>query len=372
MNVLIAPNAFKGCLSAPQAGRIMARSLPRDWEYTLCPIADGGDGTLDCLVSATDGRYFKAMVTGPLAGTKVIARWGFLGKDPTAIIEMAEASGLRLLSRGQYSPSHTTTFGVGELVLKALEAGYKKIFVGLGGSATNDGGSGCADALGARFLDSNGNKLPAGGIHLLDLAKIDISLMDTRLEECEIVCLADVNCVLSGPTGTSRIYARQKGASNQEIELLDDALAHFSQIILHQLHIDFGAIPGSGAAGGLAAGLIGLCNARAVSGTERILDLIGVDQKLSACDAVITGEGRIDEQTLQGKGVAGIGSRAKRLGKQVHVFAGRVSGETQEMCRQLGVDAIHQITPGGLSDEEGMKRVEELLEASVRDVVTKW
>ena len=218
MNLLIAPNALKGSLTALQAAEIIAHSLPDGWNAKLCPIADGGDGTLDCLLSATGGRHFNATVSGPLPGMKIDARWGVLGNSKIALIEMAEASGLRLLKPGQYSAARTTTYGVGELILRAIDEGYRKILIGLGGSSTNDGGSGCATALGVRLLDKDRNPLPPGGVHLQELESVDLSRIDRRVLECEIICLSDVNNLLHGPAGATRMFGSQKGATPEELE----------------------------------------------------------------------------------------------------------------------------------------------------------
>lgn len=370
MKILVAPNALKGSLTAVRAAEVIADSLPTSWEALLCPIADGGDGTLDCLVAASGGHCHSELVMGPLAPLQVHARWGDLGDRRTAVIEMAEASGLRLLRPEQYSVTQTTTLGVGELMLKALNAGFSKILVGLGGSATNDGGFGCAEAMGARFLDAKGRRLQPGGVHLQQLSRIDTTELDTRLLTSEIVCLSDVNCALTGPTGTSKIYARQKGATDDEIELLESALSHYAEVVSNQLHVDVKKIP-CGAAGGLAAGLIAFCNARIVLGSDYILNILRFDEMLAQCDAVITAEGRVDEQTAQGKGIAAIAARANRLHKPVHVFAGRIEGDSESLIRQLGVHSIHQISPESLTQGEAMRRVEEFLSIGVRSVTIR-
>lgn len=372
MKVLVAPNAMKGSLSALRAAEIIARALPEGWESVLCPIADGGDGTLDCLVRASKGQYFNATVTGPLPEMRVSARWGVMGDRRTAIVEMAEASGLRLLNPNQYSATYTTTRGVGEMIVRIIDEGFRDIVIGLGGSATNDGGAGCAQALGVRFLNAKGEQLPPGGIHLQRLERIDSSGKDKRLQECNIVCLCDVNCALFGPSGTSRVYAQQKGATDDEIELLDSALKHYSEMIVKELHFNPGTVPGCGAAGGLTTGLIAFCKAQAVSGADYILDLIGFDNLLRDCDAVITAEGRIDEQTAKGKGIAGIAARANSHGKPVIVFAGRIEGDRTSLCRQIGVRSIYQISPNSLSNEDAIANAEKLLDASIRNVASSW
>ena len=369
MKVLIAPNALKGSLSAKEAATVIAGSLPDRWEKTICPIADGGDGTLECFVEATHGMFYDARVTGPLALQKVDARWGTLGTTPSAIIEMAEASGLRLLARNQYSPGTTTTFGVGELIRIALDAGFRSVLVGLGGSATNDGGTGCARALGVRFLDSRGDDLPPGGIHLEKLYSIDVSGVDERIKETEFVGLADVNNILLGPHGATHVYASQKGASNSEIKLLEHSLSRYAEVLRVHTHDEIENIPGSGAAGGLGACLIAFCSAKIVSGVDYFLNLVHFDELLHDCDMVLTAEGTIDEQTLQGKGIAGIAHRAQLSKIPVDAFVGQIGGDASKICEQLGLRSIQRITPIDVPKKEAFIRVREMLKLKVEEFV---
>lgn len=345
----------------------MARSLPKGWEAVICPIADGGDGTLECLVDATDGVYFRASVTGPFSSEKVKATWGKLGSANVAVIEMAEAAGLRLLQVDRRSASNTTTFGVGELILKALDSGFRTILIGLGGSATNDGGTGCTQALGAKFLDNNGHELAPGGIHLQQLHTIDISRLDHRVSECDITLLTDVKNVLLGTSGATRTFAAQKGATPQEMELLEQGMHRFSEIVSHQLSVDVAMVPGSGAAGGLAAGLFSFCNARIVPGIDFVLDTIGFNNLLSQCDIVLTAEGRLDEQTLRGKGIAGLAKRTRTHNVPLHVFAGRVNGDSTMFIDRLKVDSVQECAPRTMGEAEAMRRANELLAAKVRE-----
>ncbi|HTP12645.1 MAG TPA: glycerate kinase, partial [Bacteroidota bacterium] len=357
---------------ALHAAEIIAKNLPESWELVLRPIADGGDGTLDCLVTATGGSFFESTVPGPLPGMKVRARWGALGTEKTAVIEMAEAAGLRLLKPEQYSAGLTTTDGVGELILRSVDAGYRKVIVGLGGSCTTDGGTGCVSTLGVRFLDSAGRQLAPGGVNLLSLQKIETTHIDRRLRECQVVCLSDVNSVLTGPKGTARVFAKQKGASTDEFELLVAAMNRYSELLLRDVGFDTKQVSGSGAAGGLGAGLSAFCRATIVSGSGYILDLLRFDELLEECDVVVTAEGRLDEQTGLGKGVAGITARARDWKKPVHVFAGRVTGNPLNIARELGVAAIHQISPPSMDDTEAMKRADELLGLAVRHAASTW
>ena len=350
-----------------EAAEVIARALPAGWEPLLCPVADGGDGTLDCLVSATRGHIHHASVTGPLFHTKINARWGELGNQQAAVIEMAEAAGLRLLEPKRRSAAHTTTHGVGELIRSALDEGFPTIYVGLGGSATNDGGAGCAQALGIRFLDSNGVELPPGGIHLSSLQSIDLSRQDSRIANCRFICLADVQNPLVGPSGTTALYGPQKGATPSELELLGAALQHYATVLQQELQVDVATLPGGGAAGGLGASLHVFCRATIVSGIDYLLDLMSFDDLLAKCDLVLTAEGTIDEQTTYGKGLEGVARRARRFKIPVHAFAGKINGNTKDLCRWLGLHSIHSITPPSLSDAEALTRAGEFLSLKVRE-----
>ena len=361
MKILIAPNAFKGSLTAHRAAEIIAESLSPTFEPLLCPVADGGDGTLDCLVTVTRGRLHNAFVTGPLPGMTVNARWGELGNKHAAVIEMAEAAGLRLLAERERSAAKTTTFGVGELILNALDSGFRTIYVGLGGSATNDGGAGCAQALGIRLLDRSGSVLPPGGIHLNGLQTIDVSARDRRIADSEFICLSDVQAFLTGPSGTTSVYGSQKGATAAELRTLDDGLRHYAETMQRLLGVDVASLEGAGAAGGLGAGLNAFCGATIVSGIEYFLDLVNFNNLLRQSDVVVTAEGSIDEQTLQGKGIAGVARRAKELNKPVYAFAGRVKGDAEQLCRRLGLRSILQTAPSSMNDAEAIGRADELL-----------
>jgi glycerate kinase len=370
MKLLIAPNAFKRSLSAIQAASIVARSLKEiasDAETILCPIADGGDGTLECLVQATGGKVFTVTVTGPVASLRVKARWGVLGDGSSAVIEMAEAAGLRLLKQNQYDVANATTRGVGELIREALHAGYKKIIIGLGGSATNDGGAGCGCALGARFLDEHNVELPGGGIHLARLHHLQIKNYKLGIKNADIIGLADVTNVLYGPAGAAYTFAAQKGATSEQIRQLDEGLRHYASILERDLHRDVSQIPGSGAAGGLGAGLIAFCNARIISGIDFVLDTIRFDDLLRQCDCVITAEGMIDSQTLRGKGIEGVARRAQKFNKPVHAFVGRIRGDPASLQLKLGLATLEQISPDEIPLPIAMRGAETFLARAIRD-----
>ena len=373
MNFLIAPNALKGSLSALRAADTISQTLKRitpDVATFLCPIADGGDGTLDCLVQACNGKIFTANVRGPIFPLRVNARWGILGDGATAVIEMAEAAGLRLLTPTQYDVGNTSTYGVGELIFQAVHSGSKKIIVGLGGSATNDGGAGCARALGVRFLDEHSRELPEGGIHLGRLHHWEIKNYELGIKDLEIIGLADVSNTLCGPEGAAYTFAAQKGASNELVAQLDAGMQNYASIIERETYHKVLDSPGSGAAGGLGAGLMAFCNATIVSGIDFVLDAMQFDSLLERCECVITTEGKIDSQTLQGKGVQGIARRAQKFGKPVHAFVGQIDGDGAELQKILGLASLHQISPNEVPIEEAMRQAESFLAVSIRDFFT--
>jgi glycerate kinase len=374
MKFLIAPNALKGSLSSSAAAIIISKVLREiypDADCVLRPIADGGNGTLDCLIQASQGRIYSKKVSGPLASMKVDARWGILGDGKTAVIEMAEAAGLHLLKPNQYDAANATTYGVGELILAAMSSECTKIIVGLGGSATTDGGAGCARALGVKFFDEKEEELAEGGTHLIDLRSIQIKETEGRRQNTEIIGLADVKNILYGGDGTALTFAAQKGATKEQARLLDKALEHYGSIINGMTHRDVSHIPGSGAAGGLGAGLIAFCDATIVSGIDFILDTIHFDDLLRQCDCVITTEGKLDLQTLQGKGIDGIARRAKQFNKPVFAFAGRVTRDKLFLKQQLGLAELIQISPENLSVEEAIGNAESFLSRTVREHFSK-
>ena len=369
MRVLIAPQEFKSTLTAREASQAIARGLRRalpDAELDLLPVADGGPGTVEALVDGTGGRFFDAQVPDPL-GRPVTARWGAAGAGAgqggapvsgTGVIEMAAASGLSLLRDDELNPETASTRGTGELVRAVLAAGYRRIIVGAGGSATNDGGAGLAQALGARLLDGEGRELPPGGGPLARLARIDVSALDTRLRESAIVVAADVRNPLCGATGASLMYGAQKGADEPTARRLDAALAHYAEIVRRDLGIDIANVPGAGAAGGLAAGLIAFCGATVRSGFEVVAEAAGLQQRLAGAAAVVTGEGRLDRQTGFGKTTAGVAEMARKAGTRVVAVVGSVAGDEAVNA----FDAVFAIVPRLASLEEAMARAAGLVE----------
>lgn len=366
MKIVVAPQALKGSLDAPAVGAAIAAALAHalpDARVVVVPVADGGEGTTSALISATGGRLLTAQVTGPL-GAPTRATWGVLGATPpsapVAVIEMAAAAGLPLIPSGQLEPLHTTTYGVGELLLAALDAGCRDVILGIGGSATNDGGAGMAQALGARLLDADGHDLPLGGAALAHLARIDISDFDPRLAETRIRVACDVSNPLCGPHGASAVYGPQKGADAAAIQTLDAALAHYATIIRRDLGKDVADVPGAGAAGGLGAGLLAFTRAELTPGAPLVLETLRFEDTLRDAALVIVAEGRLDEQTGYGKIISAIAQTARAAGARVLALAGAVALDDDALDR-LGVDAAIPLASGPLSLDDSMTRAQELL-----------
>lgn len=364
MRILVAPQELKGTLTGQQAaeaiGRGLHRALPHA-EIDLLPLADGGPGTAEALVEATGGRYHESDVHDPL-GRPLRARWGALGSGATAVIEMAAASGLVLLRPDERDPRRASTYGTGELVRGVLDAGYRRIVVGAGGSATNDGGAGATQALGARLLDKDGVDLEPGGAALARLERIDVSALDARLRETDIVVATDVTNALCGPDGASMLYGAQKGASDAIVRELDAALAHYAEIVRRDLGVDVADVPGAGAAGGLAAGLIAFCGATVQPGFDVVAEAAGFFERLAHADAVVTAEGRLDRQSAFGKTVAGVANAARATGKPVVAIAGSVV----EREATLQFDAVFAIVPDLAPLDEAMSRAAELVEQAAQ------
>jgi len=370
MKVIISPQSFKGSVSAMNAARAIERGVriaAPEAETVLVPVADGGDGTLDALVDSTGGQFFKSIVTGPL-GRPLEANWGVMGDGRTAVIEMALASGLALVPPKSRDPRITTTWGTGEIIKEALDRGFTRIIVGLGGSATNDAGAGMAEALGARFLDAEGENLSHGGAALARLASIDVSQLHQRLGSVEIVGATDVTNPLCGPTGASAIYGPQKGASPQVAAELDEALENFARVVKRDLGQDISQRPGAGAAGGLGAGLMVFAGAELRSGIDMVCEVLEFDKHLAGADLVITGEGRTDRSTVFDKAPVGVARRALSQGVPTVILAGSL-GPGYEELYQHGVAGIVSIADRPMSFSQSLKRTEELLEAAARRTV---
>ncbi|MDR3357536.1 MAG: glycerate kinase [Desulfovibrio sp.] len=357
MRIIVAPDSFKGSISASDAASAMEAGIRRVFpraDVVRAPVADGGEGTVRTIVAATKGQLRKAAVTGPL-GRPLVAEWGILGDGATGVVEMAAASGLPLVPGRERNPCVTTTKGTGELVRAALEAGLKRLVLGIGGSATNDGGAGFARALGARFLDASGDEVPEGGIFLARLQRLDLSGMDDRLNNLEILVASDVDNPLCGPCGASAVFGPQKGADPEMVRRLDAALAHYAEIAEAATGRDVADMPGAGAAGGLGAGLLFFTNARLRPGVEIVLEAMNFDELARSADIVFTGEGNTDFQTACGKAPVGVALAAKRHGKPVVCVSGGLGKGWRDVLEK-GIDGVMPCPDAPMSLQECMER----------------
>nr|WP_288499414.1 glycerate kinase [uncultured Pseudomonas sp.] len=372
MKIVIAPDSFKESLSAPDVAQAIARgwlAVYPDAEIVLCPMADGGEGTVDAVLAAAGGERREQVVQGPLA-TSVTAHWGWLG-DGTAVIEMAAASGLHHVPSGQRDPRVTSSYGTGELIIAALDAGAKRIILGLGGSATNDGGSGLLRALGVRFLDAGGNELRPGGAALAALQRVDLSALDTRLHDVQVEVAADVDNPLCGAKGASAVFGPQKGASAQQVEELDAALARLAEVVGEALGEDFSTFPGVGAAGGLGFAAKAFLGARFRPGIELVAELSGLAEAVRGADLVITGEGRLDAQSLHGKTPVGVARVAREQSVPVIALAGSL-GEGYQQVREAGIEACFSLAPGPITLEQACASAGKELQARAADLARLW
>ncbi|HAA95000.1 MAG TPA: glycerate kinase [Dehalococcoidia bacterium] len=370
MKVVIAPQGFKGGISGLEAARSISRGVLAavpDAETVLVPVADGGDGTLHALVDATGGEIFTSTVTGPLS-QPIECQWGVMGDGRTAVIEMARASGLAMVPHRRRNPKVTTTLGTGQVLKGALEKGFDRVIVGLGGSATNDAGAGMATALGARFLDASGNALPPGGSALARLDRIDTSNMLAQIGNAEIVAATDVTNPLCGPTGASAVYGPQKGASPEVVAELDAALQNFAWVVRHDLGQDILDTPGAGAAGGLGAGLMAFAGAKIQSGIDMVCQVLDFDSHLAGADLVITGEGRADHSTVFDKAPVGVARHARAHGVPTVLLAGSL-GEGHEELYDHGVASVLCISDGAMSFQEALGRTGVMLEGTAERAV---
>jgi glycerate kinase len=370
MRVVIAPDKFKGSLSAPEAAEAMMRGVARVMPGAAIdrvPMADGGEGTVEALVAATGGSYREARVTGPL-GEPITARFGLLGDGRTAAIEMASASGLVLVPPSRRNPMIATTRGTGELLLAAISAGARRVIVGIGGSATNDGGAGLGQALGYRLLDDDGRELPPGGGSLDRLARIDPTGRHPALDEIEVAVACDVTNPLCGPTGASAVYGPQKGATPEMVAILDANLAHFATIAERDLGVAISDVPGSGAAGGLGGGLVAFVSGRLEKGVDLVIEAVDLADRLAAADLCLTGEGALDAQSAFGKTAVGVARLAYAMGCPTLALAGTI-GLGAEAALEQGIDAYFSICPGPISLDESMTRAGELLESATEQAV---
>ncbi|HCH7477791.1 TPA: glycerate kinase [Acinetobacter baumannii] len=369
MKVVIAPDSFKDSLSALKVAQAIAQGWQAVFphaETILCPMADGGEGTIEAVLEVCDVQWREKTVVGPL-GQPVQAKWGWLEKQKIAMIEMAQASGIQLVPPSERDACQSTTFGTGQLILEALDAGAKDIILTVGGSATNDGGTGLLSALGAVLLDANQNVLPAGGLALSHLSKIDLTHFDSRIQHTRFLLAADVTNPLCGPNGASHIFGPQKGASAAQVQLLDAALAHFADVSLKLLGFDKRDEAGSGAAGGLGFAAKSYLNADFKAGVKVVAELNQLEHKISNADWVITGEGKFDQQTLSGKTVFGVSQIAKAHNVPVIVIAGTL-GEGYQALYEHGVSAAFSLANGPITLEHACEHAAELIYERTVDI----
>ncbi len=361
--ILIASDSFKGAASALEICSAIGKGIKQvcpKVETLKIPMADGGEGTVDSLIAATKGLLITKVVTGPLGG-KIKAKFGILGDNKTAVIEMAEASGLPLVPPEKRNPFKTTTYGTGELIKYALEKGCKKFIIGIGGSATVDGGAGMAQALGAKLVDERGKEIGFGGGSLSKLFKIDISSMDERVKACDFEVACDVDNTLCGAKGAAYVYGPQKGATKTQVPVLDKALSHFASIVYRDTGIKVDTLPGAGAAGGLGAGFVAFLGAHLKSGIELVINASGIEHYIQDVDLVITGEGKIDGQTIFGKTPIGVAKLAKKYQKPVIGICGMV-GEGYEKVYKNGIDAVITLFNSSLTVQEQMAQSKRLIQ----------
>lgn len=369
MKIVIAPDSFKECISAKEACIAIQKGFEKifeEGEYILVPMADGGEGTTEALVDSTDGAIYKVETTNPI-GEKRISKFGILGDGKTAIIEMAQASGLELISKEKRNPMVTTTYGTGELIKSALDKNIETILIGIGGSATNDGGAGMIQALGGKLLDKDGKEIGFGGGELSKLHKIDLSNLDERLKKVKIIVACDVDNPLTGERGASYIFGKQKGGTPEMLKILDNNLKHFAKIIKKDLGVDIETISGSGAAGGLGGGLMGFLSAELKKGIDIVIEYSKLEEKIQGADLVITGEGSIDSQTRFGKTPYGVAKVAKKYNIPVIALAGNI-GKDVDILYDYGFNAIFPILPRVETLEEALLQGKENLEKTSENI----
>ncbi|WP_373891330.1 glycerate kinase [Weissella confusa] len=371
MKFVIAPDSFKESMTAQEAAVAIQAGLQKiypDAEYELVPMADGGEGTVQSLVDATDGEIITAEVQNPLDET-VKAFYGVLGDQQTAVIEMSAASGIQFVTTETKNPSITTTYGTGQLIKDALDRGMRRFIIGLGGSATNDGGAGMAEALGVRFLDENGQQIARGGAALATLHEIDMSNLDPRVAESEFLIASDVTNPLVGETGASAVFGPQKGATPAMVAELDAALTNYATVIKCQLGIDLANTPGAGAAGGLGAGMLAFTQAKIQSGISLVVEATDLAAKAANADVAFVGEGAIDFQTQYGKTPMGAAQAIKQASPNAKVIglAGYV-GDGIEALYDLGIDAVFSIVPGAVDLPTAMKTGEANLTRTAENI----
>ena len=356
MKVVVAIDSLKGSLSSMEAGLAIKEGVlaaQPDAEVIVKPLADGGEGTTDALIEGMNGERIDLTVTGPMH-TPVDAYYGYLRETNTAVMEMASAAGITLVPDKEKNPLLATSYGVGEMIIDAIQRGCRNFIIGIGGSITNDGGIGMLKALGVRFLDEKGEDAGEGGQALAKVACIDLSGLNPLLKECHIQVACDVNNPLCGESGSTYVYGPQKGVTEDMKKTLDEAMAHFARVTSESLENDYMNTPGAGAAGGLGFAFLAYVGATLTPGIELILDAVGLEDELSGADVVVTGEGRLDFQTAMGKAPVGVARLAKKYNARVVAFAGSVTKEATA-CNKEGIDAFFPILRGVVTLEEAMK-----------------
>ncbi|MBK4714945.1 MULTISPECIES: glycerate kinase [Tenebrionibacter/Tenebrionicola group] len=369
MKIVIAPDSYKESLSALEVACCIEQGFYEIFptaEYIKLPVADGGEGTVEAMITATRGRRLELEVTGPL-GLPVPAFYGLSGDGRSAFIEMAAASGLELLAPAQRDPRITTSWGTGELICHALDAGVEHIIIGIGGSATNDAGAGMLQALGIRLLDADGACLPPGGAALARLAKVDITGLDKRIERCRIDVACDVTSPLTGELGASAVFGPQKGATPEMVKILDDALSHFAAIVARDLGKDVLTLPGGGAAGGMGAALYAFCGARLRPGIEIVTGALKLEAQIEDADLVITGEGRLDSQSIHGKVPVGVARIAKRYQKPTIAIAGSLTPDVGVVHEQ-GIDAVFSVIDSICTLEQALDNAADNVRRTARNI----
>lgn len=369
MKIVIAPDSYKESLSALEVARAIEagfRAVFPTADYCCVPLADGGEGTVDAMVAATTGRRIDARVTGPL-GAPVSAFYGLTGDGTTAVIEMAAASGLALIPTAERDPLRATSRGTGELIIAALDAGARRFILGIGGSATNDGGAGMLQALGVSLLDHDGAELAGGGDALGELARIDLTGLDPRIAECTLDIACDVDNPLIGPRGASAVFGPQKGATPDMVRELDAKLAHYAEVVARDTGVAVADVPGTGAAGGMGAAMLAFLNGRLRPGIDIVMEALGLDHEVADADLVITGEGRIDSQTIHGKTPIGVARVAKKHNKPVIGIAGCL-GADAAVVHAHGIDAVFSVLNRPCTVEEALRDATANVEMAARNI----
>jgi glycerate kinase len=372
MKIVVAPDSFKGSLTAIEVSDALEqgiREIHPEAEIVKIPMADGGDGTVQCLVNATGGKILSKKVTGPL-GEEVFASYGILGDKKTAVIEMAEASGLTLVPEKKRNPLITTTYGTGQLIKAALDQGCWKMIIGIGGSATNDAGAGMVQALGVELLDKDGEEIGFGGGELRKVFRINTKYLDNRLSETKVLIASDVSNPLCGPKGASQVYGPQKGATPEMVKKLDESLAYFAEIIKRDLNKDVKDIPGAGAAGGLGASLMAFLDAELRPGIEIMIEIVKLEQAIKNADLVITGEGKIDSQTIYGKAPIGVAKIAKKYNVPVVAIAAIIDDDA-DIVHQYGINTLIKISEPPMSLAEPKPKKVRLIKKSIKQFLER-